>query len=171
MTTISTFAFIDGLGGGEVLMIAFVALLLFGGKNLPSLARTMGRTMREFKKASSEVEREIRKAIDEAPDTDNPSRPQATVAQGQAFPSQPPLPADRGHLDAVYEDASLSSYQSSALPSAAPEVPSAAGDASKAPSSAGTPSPSQPAISPGTGHLGSGSLGSGSQASSKLPEA
>ena len=98
-------AFIDGLGGPEVLMIAFVALVLFGGKNLPSLARTMGKTMREFKKASSEVEREIRKAIDETPDTDAPARPLATVPQYHSMPTSTPVPLPYPELQTAVEAA------------------------------------------------------------------
>ncbi len=93
MNTLPCLAFIDGLGGPELLMVAFIALVLFGGKNLPSLARTMGKTMREFKKASSEVEREIRKAIDETPDPDVPAKPVATVPQYHAMPASAPVPS------------------------------------------------------------------------------
>jgi len=66
-------AFIDGIGGPEVLMVMFIALVLFGGKSLPSFARTVGKSLREFKKATGEVEKEIRRAIDEAPE--QPARP------------------------------------------------------------------------------------------------
>ena len=55
------------LGMPEVVVIFVIALLLFGGKNMPQLARTLGRVIREFKKASSEVEREIRSVIDDDP--------------------------------------------------------------------------------------------------------
>jgi sec-independent protein translocase protein TatA len=42
-----------------------IAVLLFGGSKLPELARGMGKAKREFKKASEEVEDEVRSAIDE----------------------------------------------------------------------------------------------------------
>lgn len=105
MNAYTNFAFIDGLGAPRVLMIAFIALLLFGGKNLPSLARTMGRTLREFKNASNEVQREIRKAIDDAPDPDRPAQPVSTIAQHQAMPTQPPMPAELGLVDSGYDGA------------------------------------------------------------------
>lgn len=38
-------------GAWELLLILFVALLLFGGKKLPGLAKSLGQGMREFKKA------------------------------------------------------------------------------------------------------------------------
>lgn len=58
-------AFIDGIGGPELVLIVLIVLLLFGGKGLPNAARTLGRTMREFKKATSGIESEIKKAMNE----------------------------------------------------------------------------------------------------------
>jgi sec-independent protein translocase protein TatA len=43
-------------GGGEWVLILLVLLLLFGGTKLPALARGLGQSMREFKKASKEDE-------------------------------------------------------------------------------------------------------------------
>ncbi|MBF0479161.1 MAG: twin-arginine translocase TatA/TatE family subunit [Candidatus Omnitrophica bacterium] len=48
-----------GLGMGELMVILFIILLLFGSKNLPELARTLGKSMREFKKATSEIKETI----------------------------------------------------------------------------------------------------------------
>jgi sec-independent protein translocase protein TatA len=56
---------IGPLGTPEIIMILFVVLLLFGAKRLPDLARSFGKSMREFKKAASEVEDNFRTAIDE----------------------------------------------------------------------------------------------------------
>lgn len=39
------------IGTGELLVILFVALLLFGGKRLPELAKSLGSAVKEFKKA------------------------------------------------------------------------------------------------------------------------
>lgn len=41
-------------GGGEWILILLVLLLLFGGTKLPALARGLGQSMKEFKKASKE---------------------------------------------------------------------------------------------------------------------
>jgi sec-independent protein translocase protein TatA len=41
-------------GGGEWVLILLVLLLLFGGTKLPALAKGLGQSMREFKKASKE---------------------------------------------------------------------------------------------------------------------
>jgi len=61
---ILTTAFIQGVGSTELLIIFFVILLLFGAKKLPELARGMGKSIREFKKATSEIEDDFRSAMD-----------------------------------------------------------------------------------------------------------
>ena len=52
-------------GGTEWVVIILVVLLLFGAKRLPELAKGLGKSIREFKKATSEVEDNIREAIKE----------------------------------------------------------------------------------------------------------
>jgi sec-independent protein translocase protein TatB len=44
-----------GIGMPELILIAVVALIVLGPKRLPDLAQSMGRAMREFKKATSEL--------------------------------------------------------------------------------------------------------------------
>jgi sec-independent protein translocase protein TatA len=58
-------AFIGPIGGPEMIMIFVVILLLFGAKKLPELARGVGKSMGEFKKAREEFEREITRSEDE----------------------------------------------------------------------------------------------------------
>ncbi|MFY4775586.1 twin-arginine translocase TatA/TatE family subunit [Metabacillus sp. RGM 3146] len=43
------------LGFGEILLIVFVALLLFGPKKLPELGKAAGKTLREFKNATKGI--------------------------------------------------------------------------------------------------------------------
>ncbi len=43
-----------GLGTPEIVLIFFVVMLLFGGAKLPGLARGLGQSIREFKKAAAE---------------------------------------------------------------------------------------------------------------------
>lgn len=57
-------AFLD-VGGGEMLLIFFVVLMLFGGRKLPEFARGLGKSIREFKKATAGVEDQIKRAIEE----------------------------------------------------------------------------------------------------------
>ena len=42
------------LGSAEIIVILCAILLLFGGKKLPELARSLGKGIREFKKAATE---------------------------------------------------------------------------------------------------------------------
>jgi sec-independent protein translocase protein TatA len=55
-------------GGSEMLLVLVVILLLFGGKKLPELARSIGKGLAEFRRATQEVQREIN-----APLIDRPS--------------------------------------------------------------------------------------------------
>jgi sec-independent protein translocase protein TatA len=52
-------AFIGSLGGQEIVVIFLIVLLLFGAKKLPELARGIGKSMGEFKKAREDFEKEI----------------------------------------------------------------------------------------------------------------
>ncbi len=48
------------LGAGEIILILIVVLLLFGAKKIPELAQGLGKGLKEFKKAMSDVEEEIK---------------------------------------------------------------------------------------------------------------
>lgn len=58
----SLFILFLNLGGGEVVLIVFVILLLFGGKGIPSIAKTLGKGIREFKDASNSIQKDIRES-------------------------------------------------------------------------------------------------------------
>lgn len=58
----TTLALIGTLGAQEIMLIFLVILLLFGAKKLPELARGIGKSMGEFKKAREEFEHEITRA-------------------------------------------------------------------------------------------------------------
>jgi sec-independent protein translocase protein TatA len=75
-----TFAILD-IGSTEILVIMLVVLLLFGSKRMPDLARSLGKSLREFKKATSGLEAELKRAM-EAP------------------PPPPPKPGPRAGIDA-----------------------------------------------------------------------
>jgi sec-independent protein translocase protein TatA len=59
-------AAIMGLGGGELLLIFAILLLLFGGSKLPGLAKGLGQSVREFKKAAKEGDDDDAKPAAEA---------------------------------------------------------------------------------------------------------
>lgn len=51
--------FIGGLGMSEVLVIALVVLLFFGGKKIPELMKGIGKGVRSFKDGMKEIEKDI----------------------------------------------------------------------------------------------------------------
>lgn len=60
-------------GTPEIIFILLIVLILFGAKKLPELARGIGQSLGEFKKAREEFEREVHKSaseveVKEAPD-------------------------------------------------------------------------------------------------------
>ena len=52
-------------GHMEIILVVLVVILLFGSTKLPALARSLGRSMNEFKRGKDEVAREIREGADE----------------------------------------------------------------------------------------------------------
>lgn len=48
-----------GIGPTELIIIMFLILLIFGAKKLPELAQGLGKGIREFKKATTEIQDEI----------------------------------------------------------------------------------------------------------------
>ncbi|TNF46293.1 MAG: twin-arginine translocase TatA/TatE family subunit [Bacteroidetes bacterium] len=54
--------FLNDVSGSEILLILVFILMFFGSKSIPGLARTLGRTMRQIKDASSELQQEIKKS-------------------------------------------------------------------------------------------------------------
>ena len=80
------------LGGMEWVIVILAVLLLFGSKRIPDLARSLGASIREFKKGAREVTDEIQNAGDEKsappakPAPPAPSRADLPVSQS----SNPP---------------------------------------------------------------------------------
>ncbi len=59
------------IGMPELIIIFTIVLLIFGGKKLPELARGLGKGIREFKRATSEVQDEFQKTLEEDTTKDN----------------------------------------------------------------------------------------------------
>ncbi len=71
------------IGGQELVIIFVIVLLLFGAKKIPELARGLGKSMGEFKKAREEFEDEIKRAAD---DVDKEEKAEK-VAESESRPS------------------------------------------------------------------------------------
>ena len=52
------------VGGGEIILIMMVALIFFGSKNVPQIARGLGKGMREIRDASNSIKQEIAREAD-----------------------------------------------------------------------------------------------------------
>lgn len=61
--------FLGNLGMTEILIIAFVVLLLFGGKKIPELMRGIGKGVSSFKQGMNDIQDEITKPVNDKNDT------------------------------------------------------------------------------------------------------
>ncbi len=117
------FAILD-IGGTEILIIMMITLLLFGSERLPGLARSMGKSIREFKKATSGLEEELKRALEVPP----PSRHQPVAI---SFPPAPPKPAAAPPAEAILP-ASPPSTLDSLPPGVQPKIDGGSGGLSGA---------------------------------------
>ena len=56
-------AFLGGLGGPEIILILAVLLIFFGAKRIPELAKGLGKGIKEFKKATTDIKDEIEDGV------------------------------------------------------------------------------------------------------------
>jgi TatA/E family protein of Tat protein translocase len=103
----SALLFLD-IGGPEVMLIMFVALLLFGGDKLPELARGLGKGIRDFKDASEGVKREINSQIDnfeskKAAETDAKNEIAEATEPAQLEEHTPSYQYSDGNFDDVHQ--------------------------------------------------------------------
>jgi sec-independent protein translocase protein TatA len=66
METMAGNILLFGISGGEIIVILFVILLVFGPKKIPEIARLLGRGLKEIKKVQSEINVEINKYSDDS---------------------------------------------------------------------------------------------------------
>ncbi len=94
-----------GIGFQEMLIILVVVLIFFGPKRLPDLAKSLGKGIAEFKKASDEVRKGIEDAVKEESAEEVPKPPEDLSAYGKAPGSAPtteePAPASGTPPDSV----------------------------------------------------------------------
>lgn len=81
----SSLLFLGDIGGSELILIMVVILIFFGANKIPELARGLGKGIREFKDASSEIRNEFERAGQQP----NPNQ-NYNPNQGQGYnPNQP----------------------------------------------------------------------------------
>ena len=111
-----------GIGMPEMLVLLAVALIVFGPKKLPELAKSLGRALGEFKRATSElkdtietetgmdevrntlddVKKDIKSQVDLAGDVPDPTAPRSTSTSDEA--SDEPLDDAEAAPDEVSDD-------------------------------------------------------------------
>lgn len=87
------------LGWPEIVMILVIVLVLFGAKKIPELARGLGTGIKEFKKATRDVQDDLQRAMDEEPPPPPPKKPlppadavPKSAAPAEAAPEPPAHP-------------------------------------------------------------------------------
>ena len=63
--------FIGNLGAGEIIVIALIVLLLFGGKKIPELMKGLGKGVRSFKEGMHNIENDIENSDTEKSNNEN----------------------------------------------------------------------------------------------------
>jgi TatA/E family protein of Tat protein translocase len=122
-----------GIGFQEMLIILVVVLIFFGPKRLPDLAKSLGKGIAEFKKASEEVRKGIEEAVKEESAGEGPKAPETpTTAAGGA--GAVPYPQEE-----------------STPPSAATGTPPAAGEGPEQPAPGPVPDSATDAAAPRPG--------------------
>ncbi len=56
-----------GIGMGEFILILIVGLIIFGPKNLPEVGKTLGKGLREFRKAQAALSATLEESVNETP--------------------------------------------------------------------------------------------------------
>ena len=123
-----------GIGFQEMLIILVVVLIFFGPKRLPDLAKSLGKGIAEFKKASDEVRKGIEEAVKEESAEGIPKPPEDLSAYGKA-PGSAPTAEDPAPASGIPPD---SAPVESAPPTGAPATGE---DAAPGTASGETPAP------------------------------
>ncbi len=64
-----TLLFLQNIGAGEIIIVALVILLIFGGKKIPELMKGLGKGVKSFKEGLNEVENKIDDVNSDVKDT------------------------------------------------------------------------------------------------------
>ena len=82
--------FLPNIGPGELILILIIALVVLGPGKLPDVAQSLGRSLREFRKAATDVQDAAK--IDAPAPTAQPSTPAPVTAPAAAPSEQAPAP-------------------------------------------------------------------------------
>lgn len=94
------------MSAGEILLILFIYLLMFGAKGIPSLAQTLGKAVYQFRNATKDVQEEIMKSANDIRkeaannvrldqmDMDDPPTTHRPAPQPMTKPAEPEAPTE-----------------------------------------------------------------------------
>lgn len=96
-----------GIGMPEMLVILAVALIVIGPKKLPDLAKSLGRALGEFKRATADLKESIQSetGLDEVRDSLNEVN--TGVRRALTLDDVPPAAVDDGDSDALKDDSDI----------------------------------------------------------------
>jgi TatA/E family protein of Tat protein translocase len=88
--------FLGNIGAPELIIIAIIALVIFGPGKLPEVAQSLGRGVREFRKAATDVTEatKLEPAPTPAPAPTPPPAPTPTASSNTPPVAAPPAPVD-----------------------------------------------------------------------------
>jgi sec-independent protein translocase protein TatA len=79
----------ENLGFGEILLIIIVIVVFFGPKRIPDIAQSIGKGIREFKRAMKDVQDEVSTAMSDKPkESPTPQKKLETSAPSQTITSE-----------------------------------------------------------------------------------
>lgn len=83
------------IGAPEILLVAVIALIVFGPRRLPEIARSMGKSLAEFKRQASDLRSEFEAGLD-VPEDEKPAPPASRDAEPAPAAAAEPSPTTGG---------------------------------------------------------------------------
>jgi sec-independent protein translocase protein TatB len=134
------------IGWSELVVIAVVALIAIGPKELPGVLRTVGQYMGKIRRMASEFQGQFQEAMREAEMADLKKQVDEMTDTAKGFTDFDPLASVKKEVDSFTADPLGSSTSSAA--SASPEAAAPSAPAPVSPDAAVPPPPSETAIAP-----------------------
>jgi sec-independent protein translocase protein TatB len=125
-----------GLSFGEILIIAVIALLLLGPDKLPEAAKTLGKTLREVRRATEDLKDQVEREIYSEDKPAKPALVPPVAVRPIPGPAGPPPPATADNVPGL--EAALAEPTEATAPAAAEPIVTVAEESSPPPSPTGT---------------------------------
>lgn len=77
------------IGPLEIMLVAVIALIVFGPQRLPEIARSLGKGIAEFRRQASDIKSEFQSSLDSDDDADGESGPEDEQPAPPALPTSP----------------------------------------------------------------------------------